>query len=79
VGAFQVIGQQPIDEEKWCLAAAMSLPKSTKLSLHNADEHYAHFREIHPYDVTLIGKTKYKWIVAACQKNGGGIANGVVF
>jgi hypothetical protein len=48
-GAFQLGGQQLKDDEvRWCLAAAGPLPNTTILSLYNADELVAHFREIHP-------------------------------
>jgi hypothetical protein len=49
LGAFQLGGQQsPDEEESWCLAAALPLPNTTILSLHNADDLVANFREIHP-------------------------------
>jgi hypothetical protein len=54
LGAFQLGGQQFPDEvDSWCLAAALPLPNTTILSLHNADDLVANFREIHPSEFPL--------------------------
>jgi hypothetical protein len=60
-GAFQLGGQQsPDEEESWCLAAAGPLPNTTILSLHNADDLVANFREIHPSEFPL------EWLEHMC-------------